>query len=91
VTRIVYLPDQSSEVTMKLAIGPLVKILKKQIEASGKSTEISITASQQAIEEIGRGAPAAAESPASGGEPAAAAVITAVEVQNVIDAALKGE
>lgn len=91
VTRIVYLPDQSSEVTMKLAIGPLVKILKKQIEASGKSTEISITASQQAIEEIGRGAPAAAEAPASGGEPAAAAVITTVEVQNVIDAALKGE
>ena len=91
VTRIVYLPDQSSEVTMKLAIGPLVKILKKQIAASGKSTEISITASQQAIEETGRGAPAAAESPASGGEPAAAAVITTVEVQNVIDAALKGE
>ncbi len=91
VTRIVYLPDQSSEVTMKLAIGPLVKILKKQIEASGKSTEISITTSQQAIEETGRGAPAVAESTASAGEPAAAAVITTVEVQNVIDAALKGE
>lgn len=89
VTRIVYLPDQSSEVTMKLAIGPLMNILKKQIESSGKSTEISITASQQVIEEIGRGAPAAA--PASGGEPAAAAVITIVEVQNVIGAALKGE
>jgi len=93
VTRIVYLPDQSSEVTMKLALGPLVKILKRQVEASGNSTDISITSSQLTIEEIGRGATAATDSPVSGGEPtpAAAPVITTIEVQNVIEAALRGE
>ncbi len=90
VTRIKYLPDQSSEVTMKLALGPLVKIVKKQVEASGKSTELNSQSFQKTLEEVGRGAPAAAPA-AAGGESAAPAVITTIEVQAVIDVAIKGE
>lgn len=91
VTRIVYLPDQSSEVTMKLALGPFIRTVKKQIEASGRTTEINSTAFQQTVEEVGRGAPAAKPTTAADTEPAAPTIITTVDVQIVIDAALKGE
>lgn len=90
ITRIVYLPDNSAEVTMKLPIGPLLKIIRKQVEANGNTTVISSTSSQPTIEEVGRGTPKADDAvAAAGADSTGASTITTVEVQTVIDIALK--
>ncbi|MEI6399335.1 MAG: hypothetical protein WCO71_11250 [Pseudomonadota bacterium] len=90
VTRIVFQPDQTAEVTMKLAIGPLIKVIKKKVEADGKTTVVSTNTNQSTIEEVGRGtserdpAVVAGESGITG-----PSNITTIEVQSIIDIVLK--
>ncbi len=91
VTRIVFQPDQTAEVTMKMATGPLIKIIKKRLEAGGKTTVLSTDTNQPSIEEVGKGTAESHTSTAAGaGDVTGPSTITTVEVQSIIDVALKG-
>lgn len=83
ITGITYLDDNSAEVTATLKIGPLVRVITKNVAAEGKvisSTEVS---KQLEIEETGNGAP-----PTPGEKPAATTAPTTTEIDLIISEAL---
>jgi len=88
-TRIVYQSDNTCAITMKLAIGPLVRVVKKAIEKSGQTTITSSTVSQDTIEETGQGAPRTAETAVSASSAVGGGAITEIEIQKIIDQEMK--
>jgi len=85
-TRIVYQPDNSCSVSMKLAVGPLIRMVKKEIGVTGSEIVDSKTV-QTVIEETGQGVPPP-NTNVSPSAPASAS-ITETEIQRIVDQAME--
>jgi hypothetical protein len=85
-TRIVYQPDNSCSVSMKLAVGPLMRTVKKEIGVTGSEIVDSKTV-QTVIEETGQGVPPS-NTNASSSAPASSS-ITETEIQRIVDQAME--
>lgn len=75
ITEISYLDDNSAEVTAKVKLGPLVRVITRTVAASGKVLKTDTKLEQMEIEEKGVGA-----ANASGGTNATAPTTTEIEV-----------
>lgn len=84
-TRIVYQPDNSCSVSMKLAVGPLMRVVKKEIGVTGTEIVDSKTV-QTVIEETGQGV-APSDTNTSSSAPASTSV-TETEIQRIVDQAM---
>ena len=83
ITSISYLDDNSAEVTATLKIGPLVRIITKNIAANGKVVNTTEVDKQLEIEETGTGAP-----PAPGEKAKATTAPTTTEIDLIINQTL---
>lgn len=81
-----YLDDNSAEVTAKLKVGPLVRLITKTVSASGKVLKSEEKTEQLEIEETGAGA-----APSAGEKSAAATAPTTTEIDLIISSALESE
>lgn len=84
-TRIVYQPDNSCSVSMKLVVGPLMRIVKKEIGLRGTEVLDSKTV-QTVIEETGQGV-APSDMNTSPSAPLSTC-ITETEIQRIVDQAM---
>ena len=81
-----YLDDNSAEVTAKLKVGPLVRLITKTVSAEGKILKTDEKTEQLEIEETGAGAP-----PVAGDKPSAATAPSTSEIDLIISSAIESE
>lgn len=81
-----YLDDNSAEVTAKLKVGPLVRLITKTVSANGKVLKSEEKTEQLEIEETGVGA-----APSAGEKSAAVTAPTTTEIDLIISSALESE